>query len=104
MKWIHSAACAGSDPIMFDHYMYPQAIAALTICGTCKFTVECVEWVKPNKSFFDGVAGGVVWRNGYRVRPDNTTREDRFIRLRGEKIADPTPIPEIYGQRTLPFD
>jgi hypothetical protein len=38
--------------------------------------------VRPSKSFYDGVAGGVVWRNGYVVRKDNSTREDRLLRNR----------------------
>lgn len=85
MKWLQQAACSGEDSVLFDHYVFPEAREALRICGNCLFVQECLMWVRPNKSFYDGVAAGIVWRNGYRVRPDNTTREDRFIRLRNEK-------------------
>lgn len=103
VKWLMLAACAGEKPSLFDFMTYPEASEALRICGNCRFTVECMDLVKPSKSSFDGVAAGVVWRNGYRVRPDNSTREDRLLRLRGEDAAA-TGVPEIYGQGTLPFD
>jgi len=107
VKWLPLAACTGEDPSLFDHYKFPAAREALRICGNCRFTDECMDWVRPNKSYFDGVAAGVVWRNGYRVRPDNSTREDRFLRIRmekGEHVDPATFVPEIHGQRTLPFD
>jgi hypothetical protein len=103
MMWLHAAACAGEKPDLFDFFTYPEASEALRICGNCEYTSQCMEWVRPNKSSFDGVAAGVVWRNGYRVRPDNSTREDRLLRLRGEDARGPE-VPEIYGQGTLPFD
>lgn len=107
MKWLQQAACSGKDPALFDHYVFPAARTALNICGTCSFVEECMAWVRPNKSFFDGVAAGVVWRNGYRVRPDNSTREDRLLRIRmerGEDVEYYPEVSEIYGQGTLPFD
>lgn len=104
MTWLALAACAGEDPSVFDHKTFPEAGEGLRICGNCRVVVECMEWVRPGKSGFDGVAAGVVWRNGYKVRADNSTREDRLLLLRGEHVPDPTPIPEIHGQRTLPFD
>lgn len=104
MSWLHEAACKGEDPAVFDHYVFPQAKKALQICGGCHFIDECLAWVRPNKSFYDGVAAGIAWRNGYRVRPDNTTREDRFIRIRFERGESVEELPELYGQGTLPFD
>lgn len=107
MKWLQRAACAGEDPALFDYYVFPEAREALRICGNCRFVEECLTWVRPNKSFYDGVAAGIVWRNGYRVRPDNTTREDRLLRIRferGEDVEYNYGISKIYGQGTLPFD
>lgn len=106
MKWLYLTACSGEDPALFDHYTFPAASEALRICSHCRFVSECMDWVRPSKSFFDGVAAGVVWRNGYRVRGDNSTREDRIIQRR-MGIGDDdtaTAIPEIHGQGTLPFD
>lgn len=80
-------ACTGQDPALFDHNRFPEARAALAFCGICPLPEECIQIVRPQKSSFDGVAGNVVWRNGYRVRHDNSTREDRFIQLRQERTA-----------------
>lgn len=82
MGELDDAACTGADPRLFDHKTYPEALPALAYCAGCPVTEECVTSVRPQRSHFDGVAGKVVWRNGYRVRANNTTREDRFIRLR----------------------
>ena len=106
MRWLELASCTGEDPALFDHYTFPEASEALRICSHCRVVQECMDWVRPSKSFYDGVAAAVVWRNGYRVRGDNSTREDRIISRRmgiGENNAD-TVISEIHGQGTLPFD
>ena len=80
MKSLEDAACVSSDPRMFNAKAYPEAEPALQLCATCSKVATCIEMVRPSKSHFDGVAGGVVWRNGYIVRKDNTTREDRILR------------------------
>lgn len=80
-----AAACIGVEPSVFDHYRYPEASLALYYCQKCSIVEDCLTIVRPSKSNFDGVAGGVVWRNGYRVRPDNSTREDRLLAKRGER-------------------
>lgn len=79
------AACTGADPSLFEHNRFPQARQALAYCAGCAAHLMCLQIVRPQKSGFDGVAGNVVWRNGYRVRPDNSTREDRFIRMRQQE-------------------
>lgn len=106
MKWLPLAACSGEDPALFDNFTFPAASEALRICSHCRFVDECMTWVRPSKSFFDGVAAGVVWRNGYRVRADNSTREDSIIlrRMGIGKNGQADDIPEIHGQGTLPFD
>lgn len=106
MKWLPLTACSGEDPALFDQYTFPAASEALRICSHCRFVAECMDWVRPSKSFFDGVAAGVVWRNGYRVRGDNSTREDKIISRRmgiGEHEGTDR-VSEIHGQGTLPFD
>ena len=81
---LSDAACVGVEPAVFDHYRYPEASLALHYCQRCAIVEQCLTVVRPSKSNFDGVAGGVVWRNGYRVRPDNSTREDRLRERKGE--------------------
>lgn len=75
---LSDAACSGADPGLFDDYTFPDALVALSYCSECSITELCMEIVRPSKSGFDGVAAGVVWRNGYRVRRDNSTRGDRL--------------------------
>jgi|JI10StandDraft_1071094.scaffolds.fasta_scaffold112397_7 hypothetical protein len=77
------AACAEEDPALFDQHRYPEVERALSVCSTCGVTEECLTIVRPQRSSFDGVAGGQVWRNGYRVRRDNSTREDRLLAAQG---------------------
>lgn len=79
---LSAAACSGADPGYFDSTTYPQAWMALSYCAVCTVTELCIQVVRPSKSSFDGVAGGIVWRNGYKVRKDNSTREDRLKRGR----------------------
>jgi len=81
---LSAAACVGVEPSVFDHNRYPEASLALHYCQQCSVVEQCLAIVRPSKSNFDGVAGAVVWRNGYRVRPDNSTREDRLLAKRGE--------------------
>ena len=78
-----TAACVGADPRLFDSTTFPGADLALHYCGHCPVVALCLDIVRPSKSHFDGVAGGIVWRNGYKVRSDNSTREDRLVRRNG---------------------
>jgi len=68
------AACLGDNPKLFDATSYPQAFAGLAVCARCTVKVECLQTVRPGPSWFDGIAGGVVFRDGYQVRRDNTSR------------------------------
>jgi len=81
---LSAAACSGVEPSLFDHNKFPEAALALHYCQRCTIVDVCLATVRPSKSHFDGVAGSVVWRNGYRVRPDNSTREDRLRAKRGD--------------------
>ncbi len=80
------AACIGHNPTLFDATEYPQALAALAVCGTCTIKVECLAVVRPGPSWFDGVAGGLVWRNGYQVRRNNTSRGRSRLGDDGESV------------------
>lgn len=76
---LEDAACQGYDPRTFDVHRFPEAAEALAVCLLCHEQQACLKRVRPQRSGFDGVAGGAVWRNGYRVRLNNTTREDRLL-------------------------
>lgn len=61
------AACADDDPRLFDATTPEDALEALQICAICLVKDECLEWVKPHKSYYDGVAAGRLWLNGQPV-------------------------------------
>lgn len=83
---LRDAACLGHDPRLFDATSYPQALAALAVCAMCHVKIECLQVVRPGPSWFDGVAGGTVFRNGYQVRKDNSSRGDRRRMDDGEAV------------------
>jgi hypothetical protein len=56
--------CVGTDPTMFDAFDGEPALAALNHCAACPVTAECLEVVRPRHSWFTGVCGGHVWREG----------------------------------------
>ena len=64
MDFVDKAACAFSDPWLFDQTTVDLAQPALSICSNCKYWNECDELVLPKKSHYDGVAAGKMWRNG----------------------------------------
>jgi hypothetical protein len=65
-RFLEHAACRGVAPSVFDADEYPNAWQAIKICSTCprKARWACLQKIEPHKSWFDGVAGAMVWRNG----------------------------------------
>jgi hypothetical protein len=63
------AACKGVDPHLFDAYQHPEVEVALEYCLRCSVRQSCLDWVQPERSHFDGVCGGKVWRNGTLEQP-----------------------------------
>ena len=70
------AACREADPSLFDSTGGVLARYALQYCRKCPVQRECEEFVRPKKSFFEGVCGGKVWRDGRRVDLLYTAKED----------------------------
>jgi WhiB family redox-sensing transcriptional regulator len=58
------AACKGADPSLFDFFDGERVEDALSYCDRCTVIEECLAYVSPRRSYFDGVAAGKVWRNG----------------------------------------
>ena len=59
------ALCPSASTILFDqieHNEYSEA--AQHICSRCQVAEECLLIVNPTNSYFDGVAGGIVFKNG----------------------------------------
>ncbi|GAA4073893.1 WhiB family transcriptional regulator [Streptomyces hundungensis] len=65
--WRTRAACIGlPDRTVFARE--PEAARpALRACGGCPVRRACLEAVAPRTSWFDGVSGGRLWRNGQEV-------------------------------------
>ncbi|WP_167157648.1 WhiB family transcriptional regulator [Streptomyces sp. MBT27] len=65
--WRSHAACIGlPDRAVFARE--PEAARpALRACGICPVRRACLEAVAPRTSWFDGVSGGRLWRNGQEV-------------------------------------
>jgi len=88
------APCIGAEPMYFDQ-VEPNCMAeeALTYCARCPVKAECVMIVKPHESYFDGICGGIIWKNGRpvgsKVKPKPVTEfhdEIAIERLIGEQI------------------
>lgn len=63
-----SAACRGEDPTLFDWSHDRMRISlALSICDSCLVKRACQDFVRPARSFHDGVVAGFLWRNGRKV-------------------------------------
>ena len=55
-------ACGPDTSDLFDHeWAYSMALA---LCQECPVRDWCLRVVDPARNFYDGVAGGAVWREG----------------------------------------
>lgn len=70
MLLTQDAACREADPGLFDMVEGPLVQYALAYCERCSVVKECDTFVRPRKSFYDGVVAGKLWRNGRIVDPD----------------------------------
>ncbi|WP_420034358.1 WhiB family transcriptional regulator [Streptomyces sp. cg28] len=68
LDWRRSAACA-TLPARFVFTRNPaDAARTLRACNICPIRQECEAIVDPAHTWFDGVSGGRLWRNGREVR------------------------------------
>lgn len=66
--WQRAAACVGLPPSIVFARRERDALPALRACLRCPVRERCTETVAPAESWFDGVSGGRLWRNGRPVR------------------------------------
>lgn len=59
-------ACVGYGPDEFDDFEGPRVPVALAACKRCAVSGECLTLVKPSDSYYTGVCGGIVWKEGRR--------------------------------------
>ncbi|MEV7235383.1 hypothetical protein AB0N06_15790 [Streptomyces sp. NPDC051020] len=67
LDWRRAAACAPlPDQWVFTRTM-SEAAPVLRACNHCPIREECEAVVDPAHTWFDGVCGGRLWRNGREV-------------------------------------
>ncbi|MEU3464913.1 WhiB family transcriptional regulator [Streptomyces sp. NPDC006733] len=71
--WRLSAACLDLPPQSVFTLRRSEAGDVLRACNQCPIRRECEAVVDPTHSWFDGVSGGRLWRNGREVRQARTT-------------------------------
>lgn len=64
LEFVSNAPCRESDPWLFDQYQLDLAQPGLQHCKGCPFWQNCEDLVQPKSSYYDGICGGKVWRNG----------------------------------------
>ncbi|PRH79095.1 hypothetical protein C6N75_11470 [Streptomyces solincola] len=79
--WRAAAACVDLPPEVVFSRRPATAAPALTACGRCPVVARCLEAVAPAESWFDGVSGGRLWRNGRPVPLDGASRRRRGRRI-----------------------
>lgn len=67
--WRERAACRGLPAREIFVTRAAQAAPALRRCAACPVRRRCLEAVQPELSWFDGVCGGRLWRNGRVAEP-----------------------------------
>ncbi|RCH68203.1 hypothetical protein DT019_14590 [Streptomyces sp. SDr-06] len=76
--WRTHAACIGLPDRAVFAGDPEAALPALRACDICPVRRSCLEAVAPRRSWFDGVSGGRLWRNGRPVRiPDDRSGAGR---------------------------
>lgn len=70
-------SCEDEEPSLFDNeFTFGMALA---ICAECPVREWCLNRVDPAGSWFDGVAGGVVWREGFPSAKWTKTHQDAVL-------------------------
>lgn len=65
-KLYENANCH-DDFVLFETQEFYLVKRALEVCNGCSVRRECIEVISPYQTFFDGVAGGFLWKEGRRV-------------------------------------
>lgn len=67
LDWRREAACAHLSQDSVFAKVLSEAEPALRACNQCVIRRECEAVVDPERTWFDGVSGGRLWRNGREV-------------------------------------
>ncbi|MEU5685146.1 WhiB family transcriptional regulator [Streptomyces venezuelae] len=69
LDWRRDAACADLPQQYVFTRTPAEAAPVLRACNQCPIRRECEAIVDPSHTWFDGVSGGRLWRNGREVKP-----------------------------------
>lgn len=69
LDWRRDAACVDLPQQYVFTRTLAEAAPVLRACNQCPIRRECEAVVDPSHSWFDGVSGGRLWRNGRAVKP-----------------------------------
>ncbi|MDG4857687.1 WhiB family transcriptional regulator [Streptomyces sp. T-3] len=75
LDWRRDAACAEIPQQYVFTRDRAEAEPVLRACNQCPIRQECEAIVDPSHTWFDGVSGGRLWRNGREVKPRNTRKQ-----------------------------
>ncbi|GAA2395794.1 hypothetical protein GCM10010420_21670 [Streptomyces glaucosporus] len=67
LDWRRAAACAHLPERSVFTRDPSEAATVLRACNKCPIRRECEAVVDPERTWFDGVSGGRLWRNGREV-------------------------------------
>ncbi|MFF3575802.1 hypothetical protein ACGFY3_31010 [Streptomyces mirabilis] len=67
LDWRRAAACADLPEHSVFTRILSEAEPVLRACNQCLIRHECEAVVDPSHTWFDGVSGGRLWRNGREV-------------------------------------
>lgn len=68
LDWRRAAACVNLPQHSVFTRVPSEAEPVLRACNQCPIRRECEVVVDPAHTFFDGVSGGRLWRNGREVK------------------------------------
>ncbi|MFI1594893.1 MULTISPECIES: WhiB family transcriptional regulator [Streptomyces] len=69
LDWRRNAACVDLPQQYVFTRTPAEAAPVLRACNQCPIRRECEAIVDPSHTWFDGVSGGRLWRNGREVKP-----------------------------------
>ncbi|MFE6164607.1 WhiB family transcriptional regulator [Streptomyces sp. NPDC056486] len=77
LDWRRDAACADLPQQYVFTRVPAEAAPVLRACNQCPIRRECEAIVDPSRTWFDGVSGGRLWRNGREVKARRSSVGER---------------------------
>ncbi|MFG2178941.1 WhiB family transcriptional regulator [Streptomyces abikoensis] len=98
VDWRSHAACVGLPDAAVFARRPKDALPALRACAGCPVARYCLEAVAPRESWFDGVCGGRLWRNGKEARIADALAAEAGLTASPAPYPSPRPSPSPYPE------